>query len=245
MGCCSRRVRIVSCKPVKLNGTDRLLLWCSIMSRLPKKPRAVAARTTKQRATVSTVVRSTQSGQDTGGVSWQRLHQREMFEVVLRSDPIWETLSTADREKYVACFEKVCLNEAIRRTQGVTLSSFDHPYFVTVYSDVGYRLASAVMKTTHLGKRSLLSRIVDGEIKLGELGEATMHILDPDATRELREHIANRSKQKANIVVCTLYRCRKCGQNQTKKETFQARSGDEGECCIVTCLNCEAHWYIV
>ncbi len=173
-----------------------------------------------------------------------RAKTRGMFASVMSEDPIWPQLTPGDKERYPTVFEKICLNEAIGATPAGGLASFDSAVFLQGYSAVGYRLASALLRTARFGGASLLARCVSAELKLSAVGAAPMAELDPEAGRALRAVIELRTQQRAEPVVSTLYKCHKCKVNRTRSVTYQARSSDEGDTCLVTCLNCGEHWYI-
>lgn len=175
------------------------------------------------------------------GLPTPRLIAREMFTDVCSQYPDWPTVEAEQQTRIIVSLERICHNTAVNAGG---IPSYDKPAFVNAYSTCAYKLASAIRMTNEDGKESLIARIVDKRVALAELGDANIATLDPKAHALLRENLALRAQQKVTESYSSLYRCKKCGMCKTKVETYRARSGDEGDCCMVKCQNCPHFWYV-
>lgn len=175
------------------------------------------------------------------GLPTQRIISRDMFTEVCAQCPQWANIGAEQQTKIVVSLERTCHNTAIGAGG---IASYDKPSFVNAYSACAYRLSAAILATNGDGEESLVSRIVNQRLPLVALGEANVATLDPKAHAELRENLALRAQQKVTESFSTLYRCKKCGVQKTKVETYRARSGDEGDCCMIKCQNCPHFWYV-
>jgi DNA-directed RNA polymerase subunit M/transcription elongation factor TFIIS len=150
--------------------------------------------------------------------------------------------------------ERSCYNDTIlwSQSQGI-ICSFDTKAFLERYSATCARIIYNIQSSANT-KESLVTRMsplgqaaCDDDLikKISPLkaAEMTSHELHPEATREIREEIAFREKQKPEIEPSRFYTCRECGNNKTTKTTFHSGASDEADTCIIRCLVCPHWWY--
>src|SRR5882762_4081869 len=153
-----------------------------------------AARTTRTKATAGytpVYANITYAGPNPDGISLQRMQTRAVFMAVCMDDPIWQGLLDSEQTRHVTLFENICLNAAIETVAGVCNPTFEQPKFLQAYSDVCYRLTSAIMRTAD-SKPSMLARYLGKEILATKMGKLPMEVLDPEASRDLRATLSLR-----------------------------------------------------
>ena len=94
------------------------------------------------------------------------------------------------------------------------------------------------------------NKIVKGEIKSDDL--CTMDVIDM-LNKVKRKEIDKEIEEKTNSmrsdwekkhakVSSGIYKCKKCGGNQTTQSEMQTRSADEPMTLFIRCLNCDYQW---
>ncbi len=154
----------------------------------------------------------------------------------LLKDPRWGELSDEKKDLVSRRLEKGCFEVAIEESKNdFVIKSFNNPEFVERYSNVCYKLMSNLEALTD--KILTMKHIYD----IPHMSSVDMN---PEASKKERSELEIRLKQKVAVKVSKMYKCRKCGCNETIPLEYQGRASDEACSYSIRCTRCEFVWRI-
>ncbi len=172
-------------------------------------------------------------------VSAPRIIIRQALTDVCAEDPSWGVLTIDVQRDMIRYMERSCHNDTIYWAQGLgIITAFDVKAFMDRYSATVARVLYNIRAT--IGTDSLVARMSSGAINARQIAELSSLELNKEATREMREEIEFRTKQKPS----RFYTCSACGDNRTTKTTFHSGASDEADSCIIRCCSCPNFWYV-
>lgn len=120
-------------------------------------------------------------------------------------------------------------------------NSFDNITFTNFYVLQRSRLLSNLDSTTDIvDNKTLIRRIISGEIDIDLLPEISSQELMPEKYNEFSERLkANKPNE---LKKTQMYRCYRCRGRNCSAVLCQLRSLDEGSNVCITCLDCGNQW---
>jgi DNA-directed RNA polymerase subunit M/transcription elongation factor TFIIS len=152
------------------------------------------------------------------------------------TDPTF--LETICRRLECGCFEvtiESCIHDGVDR-------HFGNPKFVNRYCMECYRILSHLQAKAEYDSGGLVQKLLTKQLNPYDVAHLATQDLCPEASAEARADIELRQTQKIIDKVSHLYRCRKCGGNETIPINYQSRSADEDSTISIKCTNCEYVW---
>jgi len=99
---------------------------------------------------------------------------------------------------------------------------------------------------SYVGNTTLLTRLVDGEIKPSELACMTSQQIFPERWQKLIDRKNAKDEflySKTFVAKTNEFKCGKCKKNECTYYQMQIRSADEPMTTFVTCLECGNKWH--
>jgi len=150
----------------------------------------------------------------------------------------------ATRAIWARKMEIGCYNYTIAQCKSLgILCTFDsatkaQSAFCGRYSDSAYRLVELLGDP----RGEFAARLMSGAISPSGAAGAEIKDLCPSATAHERAEIELRSKQRIDQKISRLFRCAKCGRNETTRDEVMTRRADESCSYRIKCLNCGHSW---
>lgn len=138
-----------------------------------------------------------------------------------------------------------CLEAAIVdcRNDGI-LISWQEKQFSDRYNMMANKVLSVLDSDINAYAHRVLGRLLSGTISAKNMAFMEVEELCSEANEDIRSEIEMRKKQKVEIKVSTMYRCKKCKNNLTIPVEQQTRSLDEASKHSVKCIECEHIWSV-
>lgn len=154
--------------------------------------------------------------------------------------------STEELHHLARLIEKGVYNKTIQfcKDKDVT-RNWDNHIFRTMYQQFAMKAYVNIDPDTYVGNRTLINRILDGEIKPQELAFLEREQIFPEHWKPYVEEKKKRDKiiyEVRDEMTSDLYECPRCHKRRTSYYQAQTRSADEPMTTFVTCLNCLKHW---
>lgn len=168
----------------------------------------------------------------------------EAFRDALDAQAIFENTSNEYKETLARRMERACYNKVIIAcTKEFIPCVWSEARFVHRYSTECYRVLANLGNNLFIFSDYLSSKLASGEIKPTEVAELTSEELDPEASREEREAIEIRKRQKVEKKYTERYTCPRCKSKKAEySESGATRSLDEISTFAMRCLVCDHTW---
>jgi DNA-directed RNA polymerase subunit M/transcription elongation factor TFIIS len=161
---------------------------------------------------------------------------RKIQEIIENSDN-----KTRNTERISANLEISIFNYSIKEaTKKKIVKTWQNISFCQLYID---RLRTVFFNL----KPDIIGLVINGEIKIQEVGFMTHQEFDETKWKDLIEKKIKRDDSKFNAKIeasTSLFNCKKCGSNKCTYYELQIRSADEPATIFITCLTCGKHWKI-
>lgn len=166
----------------------------------------------------------------------QRVMIRNSLQGLLKTYNNFKSLDDSIQETIIRRLEKGCFEVTINEAQLRNIRrTFENRDFVDIYSSVCYKLMANM--------DSLIDTIVSTKIsKIYDIPHMNSFDMNPKATELERKELEIRLSQKVAPKVSKLYKCYKCGKNETISLEYQGKGGDEACSYSIKCVNCEYIW---
>jgi DNA-directed RNA polymerase subunit M/transcription elongation factor TFIIS len=117
------------------------------------------------------------------------------------------------------------------------------PAFAKIYAAYYMRLIMNLDPTSSLGSRYLLDGLYSGRyLDMHAIAGMSSAEMNPEATREIREMLELRLRQKVDVKFSEAYLCRRCGARKATINETQNRAADEQSTINLECLACGYKW---
>lgn len=163
------------------------------------------------------------------------------------------------RNKMVIKIDKIIDNIGISRTiekgiynniigisyQKNIIRKWDNIIFRKLYLSKVMSICCNLDKNSYIKNDSLIQRLNDNDIQPDIIGKLSIYDIYPDNWKELFNKKAKRDKIKYELkpeAMTNLYKCRKCGSQETSYYELQTRSADEPMTQFITCIKCNNRW---
>lgn len=150
-----------------------------------------------------------------------------------------------ERQNIVIQIELSCYSKTIEKSNElVYLDLWNNHKFVYLYRLYTNKVTKNLDKDSEVNNSYLLNKIIKKEIDLSKLAYYDSNTLCPEKSDKIINSLNERSKQKINYKITTLYLCSNCKNKCATIETVQLRSLDEGSNYSLTCKFCGKNWII-
>lgn len=141
--------------------------------------------------------------------------------------------------------ELSCFNETIAKADDLLIyQSWDNDKFYYLYNLFCNKVTKNLDFESEVQSEFLINKIINNEIDITQIAHMSSDELCPDKSKNIKETINMRNKQRLNYKTSTLYKCRNCGKKEVKIQEYQGRSLDEGSNLSLTCNFCNYNWVI-
>lgn len=130
-------------------------------------------------------------------------------------------------------FEEACYNLAIlesESSEGLQNDLCEEIYHLKIARMVGFLEEEDMFK-------KIVEKISKHELKIDEIPNINVEKIYPERYIRQLERISESGKEMV-LKYSTIYRCGRCGKNQTSTKSAQTSSCDEGATIFATCLIC-------
>jgi DNA-directed RNA polymerase subunit M/transcription elongation factor TFIIS len=172
----------------------------------------------------------------------ERITTQHAFWENLKKYPKFLELSEENQAAIVRRIERSCSNTAIDCAIRLGVSrEFSNPRYVNIYSAECMRILSNICPETAYDSY-LPMQIIEGTIDITKIADMKNEELNPAAGKAERDEIEMRQNQKTEVKVSRMYKCKKCGGNETKPIEYTSRAADEASSRSIKCMNCGEVW---
>jgi DNA-directed RNA polymerase subunit M/transcription elongation factor TFIIS len=133
---------------------------------------------------------------------------------------------------------KFALRDCKKTGAEAVITMGDNNHCTILYTNSAARIADLLCDS----RGELINAILSQSIHASKVAFQSIETLCPHILEEERSTFRMRTQQKIVYHESTLYRCKKCGQNRTLHDEFQARGSDEAPTLAIRCLNCGHCW---
>jgi len=119
------------------------------------------------------------------------------------------------------------------------------PLFIEIYRQVLRGVLSNIHPESPVKNPRLMSRILDGELKLSDVPPMSAYEMFPEKWFTLKDKLLQREQKilEGNKSRATdQFKCRRCQKRECTYYELQTRSADEPMTIFITCLNCGKEW---
>jgi transcription elongation factor S-II len=123
--------------------------------------------------------------------------------------------------------------------------SWKSAIFIEIYRQNVRSVLSNIHPESPVKNPRLLSRVLEGEFKLGDIPTMTSYEMYPEKWFELKDKLLQREQKilEGNKSRATdQFKCRRCHKRECTYYELQTRSADEPMTCFISCLNCGKEW---
>lgn len=168
----------------------------------------------------------------------ERLKIQSVMSARLIENEAWRNLSAGEQATIIRRMERSCCSATIFSCERDGIDrTFGDKRFRERYSASCARVIACLTPTS-----TLVDGLVSGSIDCCDVAKLTDVELCPEASVTERDMIDRRQNAKYRKKVCRLYRCGKCGENETLPLTYQSRAADEASTISVKCVKCAHVW---
>ena len=156
--------------------------------------------------------------------------QSRIFQLLLYNDILEDKA-----KEWAIRIEKSCFNAVIKMCSNSSCSPprrWNSQDFVCIYSN------RCGIICLHLNEKNVISKLISGEWLPEDLGSKNAEDLCPEAFQLERQEIINRSYQKVDEAITTLYKCPSCKERYSTCREVQTRAADEASTIFCTCQKC-------
>lgn len=168
----------------------------------------------------------------------------EAFRDALDRQEIFKNTPDDQREKLARRMERSCYNKVIMDCKKNFIScNWTEPKFIYRYSTECYRVLANLGDNLFITSDYLPQKLASGDIKPIEVAKLTSEELFPEGSREEREIIELRKKQKVEKKYTERYTCPRCKSKKAEySESGATRALDEATTLALRCLICDHTW---
>ncbi len=149
-------------------------------------------------------------------------------------------------DMYFTCFniyriEISCFNKTIDEAHNKNiLKNWNNTSFTNIYCITTHRVIAHFDNLEN--ESDLINRCIRDEDIFDKIAFMTSEELIPSKYSALKNELDERSKQKIEQKISTLYICPKCKERKSTIDEVQLRSLDEAANIIATCMSCRYRW---
>ena len=147
------------------------------------------------------------------------------------SDTLWE---------YVRRMEVACHNSTVHKAYDENvICSYDDELFCSLYHSICYRVSSNLDKHGLVQNKTLISRLLNGDITIKNLPMMSSVELYPEIHEDIIARVEASKHVKVTHKISALYKCPRCKKQECRvSDNLYNRSLDEGVNLVITCLHC-------
>jgi DNA-directed RNA polymerase subunit M/transcription elongation factor TFIIS len=139
--------------------------------------------------------------------------------------------------------EREAYNITIRECeQEYTDRNWNNPKFVNRYSCTAYKILVNIDPRSSIGSDKLAMKILMKEIEPKYVCCMSSYDMNPDASKDERDIIELRLKQKVDVKYSDKYTCKRCDAKKITFRETQSRSADEISTIKFECIECHHTW---
>jgi hypothetical protein len=124
------------------------------------------------------------------------------------------------------------------------INSWDDNLFEDLYHMHSYKILSNLNSDGLLDNNNFIDKIMDDEFDLDKIAFLSSKEIFPEKYTGIEQTIEKRKNVKQTLNTSKMYKCGRCGKNETILESLQMRSLDEGNSIFAICVGCSKKWQV-
>jgi len=163
---------------------------------------------------------------------------------VLSNNEKFENLDIKDKNLIIKKIENSCYKYTIFQSKkNNIILSWDEILFEDLYHMTCYKIISNLNEEFILDS-NFSNKIFDRKIDLDNIAFLSSREIFPEKYIKIDQNIEKRKNVKQTINTSRMYKCGRCGKNETVLESLQMRSLDEGNSIFAICVDCGKKWQV-
>jgi len=124
------------------------------------------------------------------------------------------------------------------------INSWDDDLFEELYHMNCYKILSNLKPDGLINNNKFINKIMDDNFDLDKIAFLTSKEIFPEKYIGIEQNIEKRKNVKQTLNTSKMYKCGRCGKNETVLESLQMRSLDEGNSIFAICIGCGKKWQV-
>jgi DNA-directed RNA polymerase subunit M/transcription elongation factor TFIIS len=184
--------------------------------------------------------------------NYLRISKIILFQDCIQDHETYKNMSSENRTELLKKMEQSCYNFAVRKAKdetilpiwnlkdlGVDIDNF----FVNIYEMCCFKITSNIDQRGEI-KSNILDKIMSGEVDASNVAYLTSQEMRPDKYKDILLKIESQKNVKQTVNTSKLYKCPRCGKNETEIILMQTRSLDESNSAFAQCVSCGKRWQV-
>jgi DNA-directed RNA polymerase I subunit RPA12 len=173
-----------------------------------------------------------------------RLSKLILLSDILSSYKKFENLDNIKKNSMVKKIENSCYKYSIIQSKkNNMILSWDNLLFEDLYHMTFYKIISN-LNQDFIENTKFINNVLNENIDLNKIAYLTSREISPEKYIKIDQNIEKRKNVKQTLNTSKMYKCSRCGKNETVLETMQMRSLDEGNSVFATCVDCGKKWQV-